>query len=901
MRQDPAGAAGGDAGRGSFDDGARLVELAPLTDPALVPATVAQALGVPERDVRTPAAGLVRALADRELLVVLDNCEHVLEAAAALVAALLAQCRRVRFLATSRERLDVPGELVFPVPPLGLPAGGSAAVVAASEAGALFAARAGAASPAFELSAQNSAAVAQVCAWLDGIPLAIELAAARCPALGPAELAARLDDHPGLLSGGPARPGRHRSLEALVAWSYELLDEAERRLLARLSVLRGGFDLGTAEQVAAGGPLRLEAIAGLLASLAGKSVVRIHDGAAVRYSLLETIRQFANGQLAASGEETAVHLRLLDWALDEARSAEATLGSPRWAAWASRLSTEQDSIRAALSWALGGQEPEAGRELAARLARWWIATGRYSEAGQFLTTAAGIPAAAAPGIQARVMIGAAWSAFHLGDNPRAAPLVADGIAYARQAGEPRLEVWGRNLLAGLAWHAGDADRIVAEIEASQALSGQADPALAARAQILLASSAFLAGDLAEQDRHALLAIELARTAAGQEGLALALTMWAMSAIAGAGIQPATVAALDEAATVLAAHPDRFTETIMRNWRSRLFATLGQLEAAEAEVGLCWSAGRSGALRFVEFAGPQAEARLAAARGDTATAVGALRRAADGGRRVGIVMFVPADLAALSCMAASAGDQAAAAAAVGEARAALGGRRQAITAAALRYAEGVMAWHQGELADAEHLAREATVQWHRCCDRMSACDGIELLGVLAAARDRHADAARLLAAADAARRPLQYLAPGFTANRNAAARAASQTRHTLGDDRFTQAWEEGQGLTLDDAVAYAARKSGGRKRPATGWASLTPAEREVVRLVSEGLRNDAIARRLFIAPGTVKVHLSHIFAKLSITTRAELAAQAAAHDLTARYPGELKRAPYRAAIPGRSQE
>ncbi len=144
-----------------------------------------------------------------------------------------------------------------------------------------------------------------------------------------------------------------------------------------------------------------------------------------------------------------------------------------------------------------------------------------------------------------------------------------------------------------------------------------------------------------------------------------------------------------------------------------------------------------------------------------------------------------------------------------------------------------------------------------------------------------DAARLLAAADAARRPLQYLAPGFTANRDAAARAASQARHTLGDDRFTQAWEQGQSLTLDDAVAFAARKGSGRKRPATGWASLTPAEREVARLAGEGLRNDAIARRLFIAPGTVKVHLTHIFAKLSITTRAELAAQAAAQDLTAR--------------------
>jgi len=313
----------------------------------------------------------------------------------------------------------------------------------------------------------------------------------------------------------------------------------------------------------------------------------------------------------------------------------------------------------------------------------------------------------------------------------------------------------------------------------------------------------------------------------------------------------------------------------------LSATLGQLDAAETEVGLCWAAGRSGAIRLVESLGPLAEARLAAARGDTATATGALRRAADGGRRVGIVMFVPYALAGLACMAAAAGDESAAAAAVGEARAELSGRRQAITDAALGYAEGIMAWHRGELADAEHLVRQATVQWHRGCDRMDACDGIELLGVLAAARERFSDAARLLAAADAARRPLRYLAPGFTANRGAAARAVSEARRVLGDDRFTQSWEEGQGLTLDHAVAYAARKSGGRKRPTTGWASLTPAELEVVRLVGEGLRNDAIARRLFIAPGTVKVHLSHIFAKLGITTRAELAARAASQDLTAR--------------------
>ena len=178
------------------------------------------------------------------------------------------------------------------------------------------------------------------------------------------QLAARLKGHPGLLSGGPARPGRHRSLEALVAWSYDLLSEAERRLLARLSVLRGGFDLAVAERVAGGEPLAPQAVAGLLASLAGKSLVQVQVGPVVRYWLLETVRQFAAGRLAASGEDTAVHARLLEWALDEARSAEATLSGAERAGWSGRLSAGQASIRAALSWALGGAEPGAGRELA---------------------------------------------------------------------------------------------------------------------------------------------------------------------------------------------------------------------------------------------------------------------------------------------------------------------------------------------------------------------------------------------------------------------------------------------------------------------------------------------------------------------------------------------------------
>jgi predicted ATPase len=346
---------------GSFEDGARLVELASLTDPALVPASLAEALGVSEQDAAGPVAGVVRALAGRELLIVLDNCEHVLGSASRVVVMLAGQCRRVRILTTSRERLDVPGEVVFPLPPLELPEDGTVPAVAASEAGRLFVTRARAASPEFALTAGNAAAIAEVCSRLDGMPLAIELAAARCPALGPVQLAARLEGHPGLLSGGAARPGRHRSLEALVSWSYELLGDAERRVLARLSVLRGGFDLEVAERVAGGEPLAPQAVAGLLASLAGKSLVQIQAGPVIRYSLLETVRQFAAGQLAASGEETAVHARLLEWALEVARSAEAALPGAEPISWPARLTAEQASIRAVLSWALGGAEPEAGR------------------------------------------------------------------------------------------------------------------------------------------------------------------------------------------------------------------------------------------------------------------------------------------------------------------------------------------------------------------------------------------------------------------------------------------------------------------------------------------------------------------------------------------------------------
>jgi DNA-binding CsgD family transcriptional regulator len=509
-------------------------------------------------------------------------------------------------------------------------------------------------------------------------------------------------------------------------------------------------------------------------------------------------------------------------------------------------------MRAALSWALSGHEPEAGRELAARLARWWIATGRYSEGGRFLGTALGLGDAAAVHVQARLLLGAAWSAYNLGDAPRA----------ARLAGED------------LAWYAGDADRVRALLEPSTGRLEGTDRALASRAHVLLANATHLAGDLAEYHRHGQRAVELARAAAGQEGLALALTVAAAAAISGAGISPSTQALLDEATTVVVTHADRFTETIMRHWRARLFATAGQLDTARTEVRLCRAAGKlapyapsTSSPRSPKPASPPPPAT------PLARPARYTRPPTPDGRPRSPCSFPPSSPPG-PAWPPSPETTPAAADAIAETRAALSGRHEAITQATLTYAEGIMAWHRGDLAGAERLIRTATLHWHRCSDRMDASDGIELLGVLACARERYGDATRLLAAADAARPRLLYLTPGFAADRRAAAGAASHARHALGEDGFAQAWEQGQRLTLDDAVAYAARRGGGRKRPTTGWASLTPTEVQVARLVAEGLRNDAIAQRLFIAPGTVKVHLSHIFTKLGIMTRAELAAEAA---------------------------
>ncbi|MEN3539963.1 BTAD domain-containing putative transcriptional regulator [Microbispora sp. ZYX-F-249] len=382
------GNAWGESGWGGngWGEGAWLAELAPLTDPADVVRAVLEALGADaeprvdgdwRRDPQDPAERLAASLSGRELLLVLDNCEHVIDAAAGLAELVLRRCPGVRVLATSREPLGVPGETLAPIPPLGLPPEG----VTPDEAGRhpavrLLVDRARAVSPGFALDEHTTPHVVTICRRLDGMPLAIELAAARIRALGPERLAARLDDRFRLLTGGSrtALP-RHRTLSAVVEWSWDLLTPEERTLAERLAVFAGGVTLDDAEPVCGGDGLDVVAV---LPSLVDKSLLETTgDG---RFRMLETIRAYALRRLTDTGElgryrrgHAAHFLRL-------AEEAEPRLRGAGQLEWMARLTAEQDNLNAALRWAVDAREAETALRLCGALSWYWWLRGHRAHA-----------------------------------------------------------------------------------------------------------------------------------------------------------------------------------------------------------------------------------------------------------------------------------------------------------------------------------------------------------------------------------------------------------------------------------------------------------------------------------------------------------------------------------------
>lgn len=454
---------GGDLAPG-YRDGAWLVELAALPDASLLPQAVATALRVPEDPLRPLLDTLVDALRERRLLLVLDNCEHVVQGCAELAGAILAAGPGVTILATSREALAVPGETVIHVPPLEVP--GRQAPPAAPEALAqyeavrLFLDRAAAAQPGFALTSDNIRSVAEICQRLEGLPLALELAAARVQGLAVEDIASRLDDQFRLLSGGRrTRLPKERSFRAAVDWSYQLLAEPERRVFERLSVFAGGFRLAAAEAVAAGEGVEPRQVADLVARLVDRSLVqRAQDGPSpARYRLLEPLRQYARERLDARGETEAARCRHLELFLAMAEVAGPALRGREQRERIGRLATEHGNPDAALAAAPDLGRPHDGLRLAAALGPYWRVRGHFSHGRERLQQALGTSRAASPA-RARALVEAGFLAFFQCDYQDTRDRCEAALELYRRAGDGWGMAYALGKLGLAAWKLADPDR-----------------------------------------------------------------------------------------------------------------------------------------------------------------------------------------------------------------------------------------------------------------------------------------------------------------------------------------------------------------------------------------------------------------------------------------------------------
>jgi predicted ATPase len=425
-----------------FPDGVWFVELAPISDPANVPQTVASALGLRE-PARAPTAVLTDYLQPRSLLLVLDNCEQVLQATAELCGMLLRQCPNLRVLATSRETLGVAGERIFQVQPLALPdpdRAGSADMANQYAAVRLFVERAATYQPGFKVTDDNIRTIVELCRRLDGIPLAIELAAARVRVLSVEQIAARLEDRFRLLTGGP-RTGlpHHQTLRAALDWGYDLLTEDERAMFRRVAVFAGGFTLEAAEGVCADGVIDAADVLDLLARLVDKSFVVVEPQAAtVRYRLLDTVREYGLERLREAGEEEAVRERHRVCFLELAERAEMELQGPNQKEWLDQLETDHDNLRAALEWSRASPDRvNAGLRLAGALWWFWEVRGYWDEGRRWLDDLLPRADPSPSVVRVKAMNAAAGLAMKQGDFAQVEALANESLTLSRRLGDKK--------------------------------------------------------------------------------------------------------------------------------------------------------------------------------------------------------------------------------------------------------------------------------------------------------------------------------------------------------------------------------------------------------------------------------------------------------------------------------
>jgi predicted ATPase/class 3 adenylate cyclase/DNA-binding CsgD family transcriptional regulator len=841
-----------------FPDGVHYVDLAPVTHPDVVLVAVARAVGLPDQPGRSTLDSVARSISGKRVLMVLDNCEHLLEPVAAMVAELLGRCPMLRLLATSREILGVPGEVTFLVPSLSI----------GDEAVDLFTDRARRVRPDFVVTDSNSATVQEICTRLDGMPLAIELAAARVRALSVDDILGSLHDRFRLLTGG-ARTAvrRQQTLRASVDWSHALLTEHEQVLFRRLAVFLGGFDLDAARAVAGTTEMERYQVLDQLTLLVDKSlVVAENTTRRTRYRLLETVRQYAQEKLGESGEADDVRSRHRDHYVSMAAVLDAP-ARPEYRELLAGIDNEIDNLRAAFSWSLEVGDTGTALRLASSLFPVWQDGGRNGEGLAWMKaaleqadTATSVDAVAhTRALVDKVML-TAWALLFdsLDDADRA-------LTLARRLADSELLI--RALIACGVMTAYDPDLSRPYFdEAHDLAQGLDDPWIWSQLYVEEARSAMGAGFPAACEEAVEKAFEVARITGNQT--TTRTCHWARGwARAWQGDFAGSLTDLAEAVEGASAAHDTMLQLYALLVQGFTRANLGDADGARASSRQALEAA-SDLMEFFVAPGLATIAMACLAAGDAEGAKDAYSKALQqtGVNRMMVSgVFGWSALAPLAC---------------GDLDFALRWADDAVdftfgcyrSVALMSRAQVKLA--RGDMEGANRDAQAALIAAGDAGTSYGLTWVFDTIARVLSSDGSHREAGRIFGAADALRqRTGEVRLPNFDADYRV---AVDDLRAAMGDNDFEAAWAEGAALSTDEAISYAQRGRGERKRPSSGWASLTPTELDVVRLLTEGLPNKDIATRLFISPRTVETHLTHVYAKLGLSSRVQLAQAAARH-------------------------